>query len=866
LKALQEQERIVTAFGLFSYEFYCSQIPNAKFDWSSAVYDYLTRGAAALLDPHPLFDTKYYVETNNDIDFSSINPLVHFLEEGWKKKRNPHPLVDLHYYSRINTDVGLAHVNPIVHYIHTGASEGRSICPFFDQERYLRTRSKENIENDILCDFITRGAKLGVIPHPIFYRAFALSTSSYPGNHAKFLAIESTPAKTALLEQQKSDFDLIFKNNLFDFEFVRSQLGGDHSTKEQLVEGYMDKWQSDHIDPNLLFDSEFYAKSNSAVLTENVNPFAHFLRDGWKQKRDPHPLFDLECYLTQDTSLQTSGINPLEHFLRAGASERRSTSHFFPVSEYLNEWHKFRIARDAVRYRIQKDNISAYLSENAQGRQYLSAAKVHPLVKNALADFLTFGLANDIYPNEAFKFLFKTDRIEISGKEPSHRVRFRDFKGEAIHAEVYGALASALTNKILNKNQLRTLFDLVKHLKIRNGAKSFLSDGSKSVFFTLHLANRSGAPLLLLRLVKEMSADGWECFVLMDKGGEVKDEFLNYAHVLDMHGLNKRSKHPQRVADARKYLKFIFEDLGLPKPFACILNSIETGAYAQVTHNLGIKNLCLVHEIIHSYPSHFLKESFSNCDKLIFPADFVRDAAVETFGPLTIPHSVLPSALLDENFGSFDRITKRAIFRKEIGVSNEEFVALACASPDMRKGIDLFVSIATEVLARRLSRGITFVWIGTESSYSHSPLYYAKWDIKQAGLEDRVQLLPARKSLEEAFIGSDVFILPSRQDPFPCVVHDAMASQLPVIAFSNAGGMAEMLDGGGYQLAPYGNLTKFADAILFYAENEEICQEHGVANRALVLEKYQFGNYAKRLIENIRELSPVLISPLENAT
>jgi glycosyltransferase involved in cell wall biosynthesis len=57
------------------------------------LYDhYLSEGAAAGLNPSPLFDTKYYQEMNPDVVRAKANPLEHFFLSGAKEGRRPIPL------------------------------------------------------------------------------------------------------------------------------------------------------------------------------------------------------------------------------------------------------------------------------------------------------------------------------------------------------------------------------------------------------------------------------------------------------------------------------------------------------------------------------------------------------------------------------------------------------------------------------------------------------------------------------------------------------------------------------------------------------------------------------------------------------
>ena len=59
---------------------------------------YLLRGAAKGRDPHPIFDSKYYLSQDPDATKTGLTPLEHYLRFGAKRGRTIHPLFDAEYY------------------------------------------------------------------------------------------------------------------------------------------------------------------------------------------------------------------------------------------------------------------------------------------------------------------------------------------------------------------------------------------------------------------------------------------------------------------------------------------------------------------------------------------------------------------------------------------------------------------------------------------------------------------------------------------------------------------------------------------------------------------------------------------------
>ena len=63
---------------------------------------------------------------------------------------------------------------------------------------------------------------------------------------------------------------------------------------------------------------------------------------------------------------------------------------------------------------------------------------------------------------------------------------------------------------------------------------------------------------------------------------------------------------------------------------------------------------------------------------------------------------------------------------------------------------------------------------------------------EEPGMQGRVRFLGSRSDIPDFLASLDLFFLPTRADPFPVAVIEAMAAGLPVIA-SRVGGIPEML-------------------------------------------------------------------------
>jgi molybdenum cofactor biosynthesis enzyme MoaA len=127
----------------------------------------LMGGSAAEHDPHPLFDTGWYLTRNPYARAISVNPIVHYLRLGASQGWDPNPYFDTKWYLAQNKDVGRAGTNPLVHYLKHGAAEGRDPSPSFDTKWYLlKYQDVARSGLNPLAHFLRYGKAEGRAPAP----------------------------------------------------------------------------------------------------------------------------------------------------------------------------------------------------------------------------------------------------------------------------------------------------------------------------------------------------------------------------------------------------------------------------------------------------------------------------------------------------------------------------------------------------------------------------------------------------------------------------------------------------------------------------------------------------------------------------
>jgi hypothetical protein len=92
-----------------------------------------------MLPSIPLFLAEYYSASHPDV--RKVGDLwAHYIGFGAGEGRNPHPFFDTKFYLATNPDVASSGLNPLLHYWIYGEAEGRRPNPDFDPSAYLAKR------------------------------------------------------------------------------------------------------------------------------------------------------------------------------------------------------------------------------------------------------------------------------------------------------------------------------------------------------------------------------------------------------------------------------------------------------------------------------------------------------------------------------------------------------------------------------------------------------------------------------------------------------------------------------------------------------------------------------------------------------
>ena len=381
----------------------------------------------------------------------------------------------------------------------------------------------------------------------------------------------------------------------------------------------------------------------------------------------------------------------------------------------------------------------------------------------------------------------------------------------------------------------------------RKKQKKTALENKRRVLFVSHEATRTGAPKIILNVLKHFNAQcDIQCETILHSGGFLATEFERI-------GPTDCMNLPRVPGEdlSKRIAKFVQREKG-NVPVMAICNSMESRFVAKELAAHGVPTISLVHELPSSYTHEDYNTVFDASQRIVFPVHAVREAT-EAF--TDVPYGkglVLSQGLLNSKFGTgIERDEAHQRIRKELGLPENAFIVLGCGTLDLRKGIDHYVNIARDTIAQNSDKDtpIHFVWVGEGHRWTHSPYHYVQLDLKNSPARNHVHFIGEREDVEPYFMGSDAFLLTSRVDPFPCVIHEAMASSLPVITFSDSGGAAEAVGNGSGFVIPYGDYNHAGNIIRMLAAQPEIANGMREKSFQRVHTRYRFEDYADKLID-----------------
>ncbi|MDG4549491.1 MAG: glycosyltransferase [Candidatus Contendobacter sp.] len=406
---------------------------------------------------------------------------------------------------------------------------------------------------------------------------------------------------------------------------------------------------------------------------------------------------------------------------------------------------------------------------------------------------------------------------------------------------------------------MRGAWMLYRYFKSR-GTKRFFSNPvpmseqyDAPVVFIGHDAGRTGAPIVLLNLLRWIKKNTSLNFkIVLRGGGELSREFMALGPTL----IRSEFGPDIWIDELRNFIhdskvKLIYSNTAVNGDVIDDLKSVIDAPDMVV--------ISTIHELEHSiqrFAPGRLFELVKKHTTLFIAVSNAVKANLETnhaipSQKIKIIHSFVPVAEITEKLSKVNS----ASIRQQLDIDTDAFVVGGCGTTDWRKGIDLFIQIAKtllKMLAPEDRRRIRFIWVGGDLD-SHDTLQLSHEINGSELLRKCVIFTGVKEQVVPYFSQFDVFLLSSREDPFPLVCLEAGALEKPVICFEKAGGAPDLVEDDGGFVVPYLDVDGAARALYRLFHEPDLTKNMGKRISEKVRGQYDVEVSARQIFSVIKD-------------
>jgi glycosyltransferase involved in cell wall biosynthesis len=345
----------------------------------------------------------------------------------------------------------------------------------------------------------------------------------------------------------------------------------------------------------------------------------------------------------------------------------------------------------------------------------------------------------------------------------------------------------------------------------------------QQVLFVSHKANRSGAPMVLLGIIRELKKQSaLRIMVILMEDGPLAVEFRQLATTflwaprsIRIPGLPDRNiiaSFISRLITIGNGLWILFR---IRKSGIVFLNTITNGHMHRKLLFLKAKIITYVHELEISIHALTNKKAL---DVVLQHTDLFLACSVAVKSNLVLNHQVAREKI-EVVYSSIPEIKREKelyrhdldVLKVELNIPADAIVFGAVGENEWRKGFDLFSPLICLYFNLYPDSTAHFVWMGIRKerwSYFDDMIDFNKYEIRS-----KTHFIEHSADYLRNMSLFDVHLLLSREDPFPLVVMDAASFGIPTICFLDGGGAPELIEDGAGICVPYGDLFRMAGAI-----------------------------------------------------
>jgi len=329
----------------------------------------------------------------------------------------------------------------------------------------------------------------------------------------------------------------------------------------------------------------------------------------------------------------------------------------------------------------------------------------------------------------------------------------------------------------------------------------------KKILFIGHDASLTGAPMVLLHILRWLQRNtSIETYLILLKGGPLYNQYREVSRVWCLNA----SLHP-RIDNYKSFCE---------NPDLIYGNTVVSASLYAALKEWGIPIITHVHElegvINQTISKQVMEDLVINSSKIIAVSSPVAENLVSKHGypkeRIKLIHDFISTS---DNF-----FQDKKEVRITLNIPLHCKLIIGCGTADWRKGTDLFIEVAKRVIEKNTNYEVFFIWIGKiiDDNHNFNPVKL----VKKYGLDSKILFPGLCDDPRPYYNAADIFLLTSREDPFPLVVLEACDYELPIICFDNSGGMPAYVKNGPGFVVPFEDVGKMAEVVSTLLEDENL--------------------------------------------
>ena len=394
------------------------------------------------------------------------------------------------------------------------------------------------------------------------------------------------------------------------------------------------------------------------------------------------------------------------------------------------------------------------------------------------------------------------------------------------------------------------------------------------ILFVSHDASRTGAPIVLLNLLSWLKQNSsFDISILIINDGHILPRFKEITPVYvwnrnEPEHVFKRTirriveKIAQKTHEFNPNQKKILKTLKKKRLDLIYINTVASHSMIPI---LIKENKCPVISHIHEmpfsikafYPNSMDNQIISQIDHFICVSEIAK-MGLKKYWDISDNKISLFNEFINTSQLKSATISKSEI-QNELKIKNS-FIIGGSGTFSWRKGVDLFIDLGRILKNKEPLLRINLVWVGDLSKEVTEGYLYEN---NLLGVTSNIIFTGGKDDPQNYFQTFDIFVLTSREDPFPLVCIEAASLGKPIICFENASGIPELLNKDCGIVIPYRDIDEMANKIIELYHNRKLLSTFAerISKRSL---DYDVNKIAPRIHTLINEMIELQIKTNSN--